>query len=162
MINKVNEIVGSGQYGYDQLVGYFDETIDEINESLYSSLPLVSEIYENTISENSAEELAWMLLDPEANVFEDNSIENPYMRIPDRYLRNYVCYEVAYSLLMSEDEDQEVYYPKFAHSQKWLKRLVAEYSDTTLEDSEVITIGGDAEEVLGVEETEINPYWETE
>ena len=143
MIARVNTLVGHGRYRYAELEGYFDECVDDINEALYISLPLVSTIYRGI----STEEMTQAEIDS-ALTFSENSTANEYTRIPDAYLRNYVCYEVAYRKLRDEDEDQEVYGTKYAHANRWFRKLVAEYGDYTLGDSESISVNGDYDELI--------------
>lgn len=141
MIALVNSRVGNGRYRYSDIEGYFDECIDDINENLYINLPLISEVY------NGLAELTQTEIDT-GITFTPASIENEYTRLPDAYIRNYIVYEVAYRKLRDEDEVQEVYATKFAHAQKWFKKLVAEFGNFRTADTEAVTVNGDADELI--------------
>lgn len=155
MIDNVNRLTGQGIYSEHQLLPYFDECIEEINEELGSNLPLVSKVYEDDFS---------YIVGENPDDYALNDIRNNYKRIPDAYIRNFICYEVSYRVLRDEDEDQEVYYARAMHAQKWFKRLVATFSDFVLEDSESVLVNGDADEHLGVNSSDdtgvgyYNPY----
>lgn len=147
LVANTNRITGHGNYTYSTLVGYFDEIIDTINVDLNVYLPPVSDIYENTFDKTEAE----LLLDYYAPDDEGgDALDNQYIRIPDSFLRNYIAYEAAYRVLRDEDEEDEVLRPKKTHADDWYRRLIAVFNDYTIEDTEAISIGGDADEVGGV------------
>ena len=162
IVEHVNRIVGKGNHSFHDLSGYFDECIDAINSDLNVALPLLSEVYEY------ASGAAFTLTQDEIDnyTFEDDSEDNEYTRLPAAYIRNYLTYEAAYRILRDEDEDDEVLMPKALHARKWYTKLIAVFNDYSLEDSEAISIGGDADEVLGetaVDDTGVgfyNPYFE--
>ncbi len=142
LVEHVNRIVGKGGYSIGQLVGYFDEAIDTINADLNVFLPLISEVYEY---EDGA---AFTLTEAELLLtYVNQTLDNEYTRLQDAFLRNYVAYEASYRILRDEDEDDEVLGPKRNHSLLWYRRLVAAYNDYTVEDTEAISIGGDADEL---------------
>lgn len=159
MVSRVNQITGSGSFGYQEMLMALDECVDVINEDLGISLPLISDVYENNFVVNEyeiADELE----------FTNDSEENEYTRIPDAYIRNFVCHEVAYKLLTQDDEPEEVTMPKLAHARNWYKKLKAVYSNFTLEDTESITLNGDVDELEGVIDDTVlgyyNPYADTD
>lgn len=147
MVKRVNALCGHGRYLYADLEGYFDECIDDINESLYITLPLISEIYRGI----QPDEMTQNEIDT-GITFAVESTDNVYTRIPDAYLRNYVCYEVAYRKLRDEDEDQEVFGTKYAHANRWFRKLVAEFSNFKMADVEAIVVNGDYDELVASRE----------
>ena len=137
IVDRTNEIIGHGSYSYNEMLFSMDECVDQINEDLGITLPLISEIYANSFVTNEYEDAAILAGD---YTFADNEVENQYTRIPDPYLRNYVCYEVAYKILTREDEPEEVTLPKLAHARDWYKKLIAVFSSFMLEDTEAISL----------------------
>lgn len=150
IVNRINTIIGHGNSTYSELVPYMDECIDQINEDLGFNLPLISEVYANDFDINDSETADGL-------VFTENSTDNEYTRVPDPYLRNFLCYEVAFRRLRDEDEDQEVYGLKFNHAQNWYRKLIGAFSNYTLTDTETITVNGDVEDV-GVDDTAVGFY----
>ena len=140
MVDKVNQLTGQGIYSENDLLHYFDECIDEINEELMSHLPLISAVYKNEFDKIAGEE------DDDYSL---NDLTNNYTRIPDSYLRNYVCYEVSWKVLRDEDEDPEVYAGRMAQANSWKKRLVANFSNFKMQDTESILVNGDVDEAIG-------------
>jgi hypothetical protein len=134
IIKRINKLVGNGNYAYKDLVEYMDECVDLINVEIEAALPLFSTVYTNAHVKTPDE----LLLE-----YSVNSAENQYTRIPDEYIRNYICYEVAYRKLRDEDEAEEVYNPKMAHAYTWFEKLRSRYSHFTTENVEAITVNGD-------------------
>jgi len=164
LIVHINRVSGGGNYIYDELCGYMDECIDMINEELDTQLPLFSEVYANSITYTAVEQAlidADALLETPLLIFQDNSEDNPYIRIPDIYLRNFVAYEVAFRKLRDEDEAQEVFGLKFQQARTWYKKLIAQYSDYVMEHVDAIVMGDDVDELEDIPEAEDydNPYW---
>lgn len=155
IVARINNLCGNGRHTYKSLEGYLDECIDDINEALYTSLPLVSDIYRGI----SPDEMTQTEIDNQI-IFATENTNNEYTRIPDAYIRNYVCYEVAYRKLRDEDEDQEVYGTKYSHANRWFKKLVAEFSDFHLSDVEAVVVNGDYDELVSAREG-INPKDDT-
>lgn len=152
IVKHVNRVVGKGSYSFDELGDYFDEAIDAINSDLNVELPLITEVYANNFTQS----------DDEAANYEyaANDVNNEYLRIPAAYIRGYIAYEAAFRILRDEDEDDEVLAPKQRHAQIWYRRLVAAFNDYTLEDTEVVSIGGDADELgtTSIDDTGIGFY----
>lgn len=136
MVDRVNKLTGQGMYNIEDLLPYFDETIDDINDALATNLPLISSVYHNDFSYDES-----IGEDPEN--YEEDELENEYRRIHDAYLRNYVCYEVSYRILRDEDEDAEVYEQRAMHARRWLRKLVSNLGDYRLSISDTILIGDD-------------------
>lgn len=134
IVKRINGIVGNGNYAFKDVVDYMDECVDEINVEFSKNLPLFSMVYDNTFIKLETE------LPEDYTV---NSLENDYKRIPDEFIRNYICYEVAYRKLRDEDEAEEVYAPKQVHAFKWFEKMRALYSDFKMEHTEAITMFGD-------------------
>jgi len=147
IVARINTLCGHGRYLYNDLEGYLDECIDDINESLYITLPLISAIYQGV----APEEMTQSEIDSGV-IFGTSDTENVYTRIPDAYIRNYICYEVAYRKLRDEDEDQEVYGTKFVHANRWFKKLIAEFSNYRLDDIESVVVNGDYDELVSARE----------
>ena len=156
MITLVNKYVGNGNYGFSELTMYFDECIDNINEDLHIDLPLISAVYEA----NGAFTPIQSEIDA-GLVFTNNNTENEYTRVRDPYLRNYVCQQVAYRVLMDEDEAEEVLVPKQNIANTWYRKLIAKHNNYKLEDGEMIIMNGDVDELEGVttDDEFANPYF---
>lgn len=149
MVAQVNRLAGHGSYTLTNLLGYFDECIDEINADLNIALPSVTEVYENNFD----------LLETEvAEDYSAKDADNVYGRLPDSYIRNYVCYETIYRLMRDEDEDYESYAPKQSHANRWYTKLLGAFSDYTLEDTESITINGDVDDIEQIDDTGVGFY----
>jgi len=164
LLTHINRACGVGNYDFDDVSGYLDEVVDMVNEELDTKLPLFSEVYANSITYSDAEQAlidADALLDTPLLIFEDNNTKNPYIRIPDRYLRNFVAYEVAFRKLRDEDEDQEVFGLKYKHARDWFTKLVGQYSDYVMDHVDAIVMGDDVDELEDAEDVEDwdNPYW---
>jgi len=150
IIKRINNLVGNGNYLYKDLINYMDECVDQINVEIAIQLPLFSEVYANTFIKNDAEATL---------VFETNSLANQYKRIPDEYIRNYICYEVAYRKLRDEDEAEEVYGSKMAHAYVWFEKLRSRFSYFTTDVSDAVTVNGDVRtsDTLSDEELLVTP-----
>jgi hypothetical protein len=138
IVARTNALMGHGNYLYENMATYLDECIDAINVELNVNLPLISAVYANEFD----------LLDTESSDdFIDNAVTNDYGRLDDAYIRNYICYETAYRIMRDEDEDQETYYLKFTHAQSWFKKIIANFANFKVDDTEAISINGDADEL---------------
>ena len=153
MIKHTNRLTGQGVYSVHDLLPYFDEAIDELNMELGINLPSVTDIYTKRFS--PIKELE------DYDLYFENDIDNEYKRAPQHVIRNFVCYEAAYRILRDEDEDQEVYAGLVHHSQRWLKRIIGQYSDFELEDTESILLLNTNHKQSQVDDTSLgfyNPY----
>jgi hypothetical protein len=156
MVKNANVIAGQGAYNVDSLLGYFDECIDEINTDLSINLPLVSAVYANNFE----------LTDSELEAdYSDNDDDNNYGRIPDSFIRNYMLYSAIFKIMRDEDEDYESYGPKQMHARRWYQKFTSLYADYLMEDTEAISIGGDADEIDSITEDDTgvgfyNPMFE--
>lgn len=160
MIEHVNRLTGNGMYNENQLLPYFDECVDAINQELGFSLPTVTNVYDNDFTKTDKEI-------EESLDFVAYDLDNPYTRISDKYIRNYICYEVSYRILRDEDEDPEVYQERAYHADRWFRKLVGLYSTYTMEDTEAIIVNGDLDELEDVplDDTALgfyNPYFDTD
>jgi len=156
MVALVNKFVGSGGHSYDNLSAYFDSCIDTINEDLNIHLPLISAVY----SYDSGGAFDRTEDEFENHTFVNNNVDNEYTRIPDAYIRNYICHQVAYDILSEEDEAEEVTRLKAMHAAKWYTKLISKFNNYVLEDTEVPIFNGDVDENEGVEDIDVtNPYF---
>ena len=112
MISRTNRLLDGGSYTYEEFVEHFDSAIDEINEEMWTQLPLISDSYE---SENPDTGEQWG---------EDYNYDN----LPDRYQRGYICYRAASGKLSEEEEVDNPYYVYQNMANNWLNKLT-----TTLE-----------------------------
>lgn len=149
MVKRVNTLTGQGLYGVDDLLSYFDEAIDEINDVLNSNLPPISAVFNNEFIKEEHEE--------DLEFFKD-SLENQYTRIPDTYLRNYVCYEVSFRVLRDEDEDAEVYNLRAGHANKWLRKIQSNLGVYTMGTPDTILVNSDVTDQM-IDDQFYNPYF---
>lgn len=148
LVEHTNRIIGFGSKTINELLPYFDECVDDINLDLNINLPLFTEVYDNSFDKTEAEIAMGIYYDPDDTEY--NGSNHEYLRIPAAFLRNYVAYEAAYRTLRDEDEDIEVYGPKKQHAENNYRKMIALYNNYYLEDTEVVTMGGDVDELLGV------------
>ncbi len=160
LVQAVNRLTGQGTYSYSELAPYFDECIDEINESLSLQLPPVSDIYANDFYKTEEEEERVDLdpSDPKYLEFEDNSLENKYTRMPSQFLRNYVAYEVSVRIQRDEDEEPDVYRERQRHAYVWFSRLVANYGNFKLRNRNMINFSPADSESIEDRSVYHNPY----
>jgi hypothetical protein len=152
LVKHANRAMGFGSKTISELLPYFDECVDDINTDLNLNLPLFTEVYENDFDKTEDEIANYTYLDPTDTNY--NGEDHEYLRIPAAFLRNFVAYEAAYRMLRDEDEDFEVYATKQRHAQNNYRKLVSLYNNYYLEDTEVVTMGGDVDELLGVTDYE--------
>lgn len=157
MVKQVNKLTGQGIYDVDDLISYFDECIDEINDGLNSNLPPVSAIYNNDFSKLDYEE-EMLFVTPGYQVEGKEALDNNYTRIHDAYIRNYICYETSYRVLRDEDEDEDVYIQRASHARRWLSKIVANLGDYRMSVGDVILVNDDVKG-SDIDEEFANPYW---
>lgn len=157
LIDRVNTLTGQGIYRVEDLLHYFDEAIDEINEVLGSNLPPISAVYRNLFSKTAAEE-AMLYVTPGDVINGKTALDNEYLRIPSQYLRNYVCYETSYRVLRDEDEDPDVYLARAAYASKWLKFIQSRLGDFQMRVGDAILVNGDVPS-NPLDEQFYNPYF---
>lgn len=156
IVDLINKRMGHGNYSVVDTLDYLDACIDNINEEFGISLPLVSNVYANDFDLNDTESV---------DDYTDDNENNEYTRVPDAYIRGYICNEVASRILEDEDEPSEVYAPKHYRAEKWFVRMQAIFSNFLLEDTETVTLNGDVDELEDTSEDDTalgfyNPYAE--
>lgn len=149
MVKRVNTLTGQGIYSIDDLLPYFDEAIDEVNDILNSNLPPISAIFNNDFSKEENEE--------ELDFF-NQSLDNQYTRIPETYMRNYICYEVSFRVLRDEDEDPEVYNLRAGHANKWLRKIQSNLGVYTMSVGDTILVNDDVTDEM-IDDQFYNPYF---
>ena len=157
MIQRVNILTGQGIYRVEDLLHYFDEAIDEINDVLATNLPPISAVYRNSFSKTADEEEI-VFVTPGDIVNGKEALDNVYTRIPAQYIRNYICYETSYRVLRDEDEDPEVYIARAAYAEKWLKKMQSNHGDFQMGITDTILVNDDVKNP-NVEEDYWNPYF---
>ncbi len=135
MVSRINQLTGQGLYRVDELLPYLDDCIDAINEDLAVQLPTVTAVYEDDFSYTK---------DENPDDYAEKNENNNYTRIPDSFLRNYLCYEVSWQVLRDEDEAVEVYAARADHADKWRKKLISTFSDFVLDTTESVLVNKDA------------------
>ena len=159
MIKRVNKLTGQGIYNVDDLLHYFDECIDAINDALNSNLPPITDIYNNSFSKTEEEE-ELVYVDPGYVEDEHEALDNDYRRIHDAYIRNYICYETSYRVLRDEDEDEEVYVQRASHARIWLSKIISNLGDYRMSVGDTILVNADVKDDVDLEYH--TPYWQHE
>lgn len=157
MVRQVNKLTGQGIYGVDDLLSYFDECIDEINEGLTINLPSISSVYKNDFSKVEEEE-DLVYVTPGYTIGDNTALDNDYIRIPDKYIRNYICYETSYRVLRDEDEDQDVYMQRAGHARSWFSKIIASLGDYRMGIGDVVLVNDDVKG-SDIDEEFYSPYW---
>lgn len=127
MVSRVNRLLDAANYEYDELYEYLDSAIDEINEQMWTELPLVSDGY-NTVNEDTGE------------IWGD---EYEYDNIPDRHQRGYICYRTASGKLSEEEEVDNVFYVYMNTATDWLNSIITTLQVNYINDK-VILMNADA------------------
>lgn len=157
MVERVNKLTGQGIYNVNDLLPYFDECIDEINDILNINLPPVSDIYNNSFEKNEQEE-GLTYVSPGYKEGDHEAEDNDYRRLPNHYIRNYVCYETSFRILRDEDEAEEVYMARATHAQNWLRKIVANEGEYRMSVGDTILVNADVKDD-GPDPEYYNPYW---
>lgn len=158
MIKRVNMLTGQGIYDVDDLLPYFDECIDEINQALTVELPAISDVYNNDFEKTEYEDGYTYVSPGYKGENGEEALDNNYRRIHDAYLRNYVCYETSYRVLRDEDEDEEVYVQRANHARTWLNKIISNLGDYRMAVGDTVLVGDDVPDTKSKEDW-YNPYW---
>ena len=158
MVAHVNRLTGLGTHSVDDLLPYFDECIDEINETLHLNLPPVTAIYENKFTKEDYEK-DLTFVSPGYQEDGHEALDNEYTRVFDRYLRNYVCYETSYRVLRDEDEDEAVYIQRAHHARNWFQKMISKEGDFNKSVGDTILVNDDVP-VDPYDFNFYNAYWD--
>lgn len=115
MISRTNRLLDAANFTYEELVEHFDSAIDEINENMWTELPLVSDGYDSYKDPEDESQGTW-------------GEDYDYDSMPDRHQRGYICYRAAHGKLAEEEEVENLFYVYLNTATEWLNKIT-----TTLE-----------------------------